>query len=401
MKFDDRLKQIIREEISREYRRINPKDSEMLEIAYDLREYFGLYSSYHGGFKKFDGHWDDMDITIQYHGSGDRLEVYVSPKFNAPTKSKIVEIEFTSTSKFEANIKDGKDLGSHSYANPSSFGSKIKTLLNKVEENQIIEQSAVDTATGIAQMAHAGQYRRSSGKPYIVHPVRVKQLAKQFGYGKDVQIVAILHDVLEDSPNEKHYREEIKRRFGPRVLKAVKALTHEKNQPYDEYLLDLSRNNALAFKVKMMDMASNLMTSPTESQREKYKNAISKLLDNGIDVPEKIKKLLRMKIEGIVKLTKSKLREIVREMVSEEHSDLSVVKGNRKISKITGMPEEFIVVEYPTPHDTLYENVYRTDYQGLMEIGRGSSEPPQIFGVYALSEKDQAMQDAQNLMMGD
>lgn len=400
MSFRSKIQHIIREELERQYRRTNPKGSELLEVAYDLREYFGLYKSFLGGFKKFDGYWNDLDITIQYNTSGDSLQVFVSPKFNPPTGSNVVEIDFTSTSKYKAREKGGDSLGSFSYDTPSKFGEKIKSLVKKLDENQLTEQSDVETATGIAQMAHAGQYRRSSGKPYIVHPIRVKQLAKQFGYGKDVQITAILHDVLEDAPNEKFYRREIKRRFDDRILNAVEALTHEKSESYDTYLMDLARSNDLAFKVKMMDMASNLMTSPTRSQLEKYRNVIETLRDRGIEVPDKIITLLRMKNENKnMRLTKSKLKEIIREMMNEEYSDLSKISGSRKISKIEGVPEEFIVVEYPSPNDTVYENVYQTDYQGLMEIGRGSSKPPQIFGVYHVSDKDQALQDAQNLMM--
>jgi (p)ppGpp synthase/HD superfamily hydrolase len=49
-----------------------------------------------------------------------------------------------------------------------------------------------------AKAAHEGQTRKFSGDPYIVHPVRVSLLASQFGLSYGDQVVALLHDVVED-----------------------------------------------------------------------------------------------------------------------------------------------------------------------------------------------------------
>lgn len=46
----------------------------------------------------------------------------------------------------------------------------------------------------IAARAHKGQ-RDKGGKPYIFHPINVSLNVK----GKDEKIVALLHDIIEDT----------------------------------------------------------------------------------------------------------------------------------------------------------------------------------------------------------
>lgn len=52
------------------------------------------------------------------------------------------------------------------------------------------------TAIQIATKAHEGQTDKA-GLPYITHPTRVMEQVKHLG--ADYAIVAILHDVVEDS----------------------------------------------------------------------------------------------------------------------------------------------------------------------------------------------------------
>jgi guanosine-3',5'-bis(diphosphate) 3'-pyrophosphohydrolase len=51
-----------------------------------------------------------------------------------------------------------------------------------------------------ARAAHGGQLRKYSPDPYIVHPIRVMKMCRE--YTKDVAILSagLLHDVLEDTP---------------------------------------------------------------------------------------------------------------------------------------------------------------------------------------------------------
>src|SRR4026207_2372711 len=53
--------------------------------------------------------------------------------------------------------------------------------------------------TTFARAAHGDQQRKFAPEPYIVHPIRVMEICRQ--YSKEVTVLgaALLHDVLEDT----------------------------------------------------------------------------------------------------------------------------------------------------------------------------------------------------------
>jgi len=178
---------------------------------------------------------------------------------------------------------------------------------------RIVELSTLDKAEDIAQQAHLGQKRKGGKKsPYIIHPKRVQLLARALNYGLDVQVVAILHDVIEDAENTEYYENLIKSSFGKDIYSTIKLLSHDKNVQYDEYLKKLASARfeitKRAFKVKMLDMLDNLTDAPTEKQKEKYRNAIQVLIDTNVaqDVPERILKLLG--IQALTEAPKDKVK---------------------------------------------------------------------------------------------
>lgn len=50
-----------------------------------------------------------------------------------------------------------------------------------------------------AKQAHAGQERKYETGPYIIHPIRVMEICKQYTQDRNVLSAALLHDVLEDT----------------------------------------------------------------------------------------------------------------------------------------------------------------------------------------------------------
>lgn len=78
-------------------------------------------------------------------------------------------------------------------------------------------------ALTLAAQAHEGQKRKGTAIPYITHPVAVAGLVAQHGGDEDLQIAALLHDVLEDGGA--HYAQRIGEQFGPRVRAIVEACT--------------------------------------------------------------------------------------------------------------------------------------------------------------------------------
>ncbi|GAB3171017.1 HD domain-containing protein [Telluribacter humicola] len=55
-----------------------------------------------------------------------------------------------------------------------------------------------------AAEAHGEQTRKYSGLPYIVHPVAVMNLCREYTDNNAVLAAALLHDVLEDTPVTPH-----------------------------------------------------------------------------------------------------------------------------------------------------------------------------------------------------
>lgn len=131
----------------------------------------------------------------------------------------------------------------------------------------------------IAEKAHQGQVDKG-GRPYIEHPLYVsKQLVTE-----EEKVVAILHDVCEDSDITLQDLKESG--FPLSILSAVDAITKRDCEDYSGYLERLGENK-LAVKVKLADMMHNSdisrIPTPSEKDRqriEKYKQKIAFLQEN-------------------------------------------------------------------------------------------------------------------------
>ena len=176
-----------------------------------------------------------------------------------------------------------------------------------------------------ARMAHVGQSRRD-GSEYFTHPSEVRNIVRKF-YPRDyaARMAALLHDSLEDAPGntvetveemEEFIRGSIRNpESGQTVIDTVKALTHEKNAPYVDYVVGLL-NNPLALRVKLADMVHNLADAPSPRQKEKYSKSIQALSDAAGGIPSPISS---EHWEALTSLTESKetsgLRSLIRELL--------------------------------------------------------------------------------------
>ena len=127
----------------------------------------------------------------------------------------------------------------------------------------------VDTAKAIAFAAHAGQTRKDGKTPYIHHPADVaRRLA-----GEDDSVIATawLHDVLEDSAVSEENL--ISQGMPLEVVEAVAVLTKAKGLCYQDYLKSVA-DSAVAKKVKIADILSNLSDDPSERAVVKYAKAL-------------------------------------------------------------------------------------------------------------------------------
>lgn len=84
--------------------------------------------------------------------------------------------------------------------------------------------SRFEEALAFAASVHAHDLRKGTSIPYVAHLLGVCALALLDGGDEDEAIAALLHDALEDHP-EVVRREDIRARFGPRVLHLVEGCT--------------------------------------------------------------------------------------------------------------------------------------------------------------------------------
>lgn len=109
--------------------------------------------------------------------------------------------------------------------------------------------ATIEKALRIAAQAHEGQ-KAKDGEPYIFHPLRVMGLVES----AEAKLVAVLHDVLEDSPVT---GDDLKREgFSEAIVDAVRCVTRRKDQSYADYVVRC-KANALARQVKLADLQDN------------------------------------------------------------------------------------------------------------------------------------------------
>ncbi|HYH57162.1 MAG TPA: HD domain-containing protein, partial [Anseongella sp.] len=60
-------------------------------------------------------------------------------------------------------------------------------------------EETLDEIKDFAGRAHRAQKRKYAGEPYIVHPVRVMEICREYTDDIPLLAAALLHDVLEDT----------------------------------------------------------------------------------------------------------------------------------------------------------------------------------------------------------
>lgn len=93
-------------------------------------------------------------------------------------------------------------------------------------------QLLLDRAIRFAESGHRGQVRKGTDVPYFTHPVAVAMMVLEHGHGIESAVVALLHDLIEDTPVD---RDDIEARFGPTIAQAVVDLSEpDKAMPWEE-----------------------------------------------------------------------------------------------------------------------------------------------------------------------
>lgn len=150
---------------------------------------------------------------------------------------------------------------------------------------EIIEEDPKQ-ALAYATQAHAGQ-TRSSGDPYISHPVRVANTVSANKRSKNIDALisaAYLHDTIEDTDIT---HEDLEKMFGGLVASLVQELTSDK-----EKIKQIGKTEYLAKKMAVMssyglvikladrlDNVQDIATAKTPEWRQRYKAETERVLD--------------------------------------------------------------------------------------------------------------------------
>lgn len=97
-----------------------------------------------------------------------------------------------------------------------AIGRSIRTVMDPQKYREALE---------FALRAHEGQFRKGTDIPYITHPVSVSAILMQYGYGDDLAIAGLLHDVLEDTAVTPA---ELQEKFGTHIGSIVHSVTENK-----------------------------------------------------------------------------------------------------------------------------------------------------------------------------
>jgi (p)ppGpp synthase/HD superfamily hydrolase len=132
----------------------------------------------------------------------------------------------------------------------------------------------LERAIEIAVEAHKGQVDKG-GQPYILHPLRVMMSVS----GESEKIVAVLHDVVEDS--DWTFEALFAEGFSVEVIGALKSVTKESEDEDYDLFIQRAMRNPIGRKVKIADLRDNLdvnrisdITDTDVKRINKYKRAL-------------------------------------------------------------------------------------------------------------------------------
>jgi len=86
--------------------------------------------------------------------------------------------------------------------------------------------SRYDAALALAARAHRDQLRKGTDLPYVTHPAHVSIILLRHGFGEDLAIAGLLHDIVEDTDTPLTL---IAAEFGDDVARLVDAVSETKS----------------------------------------------------------------------------------------------------------------------------------------------------------------------------
>ena len=158
---------------------------------------------------------------------------------------------------------------------------KLASSLSEYLNDKQLEQ--VKKAYFYASNAHLGQFR-SSGDPYVSHPIAVAKILADFKMDEDCLTAAILHDVIEDSGIPKSY---LKNEFNIDVANLVDGVSkldkislaskqEEQAENFQKMLLAMSKDIRVIV-LKLADRLHNMRTLKFLDEEKQKRIAVETL----------------------------------------------------------------------------------------------------------------------------
>ncbi len=162
----------------------------------------------------------------------------------------------------------------------------------------------IEKAIAFATRAHAGQFRKGTSRPYIIHPLEVGNIVATMTDDEEIISAAILHDTIEDCKDVT--RDIICEMFSERVAHLVELETEDKSKSWME------RKSATI---------EHLKTAPRAIQMIGLADKLSNMRDIDRDYPEcgenlwnrfrmKDKKMIGWYYKGILASLSDSLSEV-------------------------------------------------------------------------------------------
>ena len=133
------------------------------------------------------------------------------------------------------------------------------------------QSSKWSLALSEAFLWHAGQIRKNSGLPYVIHCIEVAHVIEQMGFNEHCVIAAMLHDTLEDTAMP---ADRIRLLFGGEVLEMVMGLSETKlnadgkKRPWidrkRDHLRSLQKSSVSIRAIALADQWHNLRSVMTD-----------------------------------------------------------------------------------------------------------------------------------------
>ena len=136
--------------------------------------------------------------------------------------------------------------------------SLIQMVLEAVEDDVSAEDNAelLEKAIHFATDRHAGQFRKGTTTPYILHPLETMEILHSMGADTRLMVAGVLHDTIEDTDTTSM---EIIEEFGTDVAALVDCHSEDKSKSWEERKQKtIEELGNASIRLKMLVMADKL-----------------------------------------------------------------------------------------------------------------------------------------------